>query len=317
MQQDKSKTEEAASGVIYALLAYGLWGFSPIYFKAIHYVPALDVLGHRVIWSAIFLLVLLALRRRLGEIADVLRDFSKLRWLLVSAVLISANWGVYIFSVQSGRILEASLGYYINPLVSVFLGMLFLKESLRPWQWVAIALAGAGTLNLVVSAGVVPWLSLFLAFSFGFYGLVRKAAPVGPLLGLFVETLLVAPVALAWLFWLNATGQGAFGHVDRFTDLMLVAASLVTALPLLWFTNGAKRLPLSTMGMFQYIAPTTQFFLAVFVYGEIFTLAHGVTFGLIWFALGLYTLDVLRVQRKQRAIRRAGPVAVEGGSREQ
>lgn len=301
MQQDN---REAGVGVIYALLAYGLWGFSPIYFKAIHYVPALDVLGHRVIWSALLLAALLGLRRRLGEMFELLRDFARLRWLLVSALLISANWGVYIYSVQSGRILEASLGYYINPLVSVFLGMLFLKETLRPWQWVAIALAAAGTLNMVFSLGVVPWLSLFLAFSFGFYGLVRKAAPVPPLLGLFVETLLVAPVALAYLGWLNARGQGAFGSVDLYTDLMLASASLVTALPLLWFTNAAKRLRLSTVGMFQYIAPTVQFFLAVFAYGEIFTTAHAVTFGLIWFALSLYTFDVVRVQRRSWAWRR-------------
>lgn len=296
---------EAAVGVAYALLAYGLWGFSPLYFKAINYVPALDVLGHRVVWSAVFIAVLLVLRGRLGEVSGLLRDFSRLRWLIVSGLLIAANWGVYIFAVQSGRILEASLGYYINPLVSVFLGMLFLKETLRPWQWVAIVLAAAGTLNLVISAGVVPWLSLFLAFSFGFYGLVRKAAPVPPMLGLFVETLLVTPAALLFLFWLGVQGEGAFGRIDRFTDLMLVAASLVTALPLLWFTNGAKRLRLSTMGLFQYIAPTVQFCLAVFLYGEIFTAAHGITFGLIWFALLIYTTDVLRVQRKSWAWQRA------------
>lgn len=309
MQQDN---REAAIGVGYALLAYGLWGFSPLYFKAIQYVPALDVLGHRVVWSALLLAALLGLRGRLGEILDVLRDFSRLRWLIVSGTLIAANWGMYIFAVQSDRILEASLGYYINPLVSVLLGMLFLKETLRPWQWVAIALAAVGTLNLVISAGVVPWLSLFLAFSFGFYGLVRKAAPVPPLLGLFVETLLVTPAALLFLFWLNTTGEGAFGSIDRFTDLMLIAASLVTALPLLWFTNGAKRLRLSTMGLFQYIAPTVQFCLAVFLYGEIFTTAHAITFGLIWFALMLYTFDVLRVQRKSWTWRRTEQVLIKG-----
>lgn len=310
MQQDN---REAAVGVGYALLAYGLWGFSPIYFKAIDHVPALDVLGHRVVWSALLLAVLLGLRRRLGEIAGVLRDFARLRWLLVSALLISANWGAYIYSVQSDRILEASLGYYINPLVSVFLGMLFLKESLRPWQWLAIALAAAGTLNMALSLGVVPWLSLFLAFSFGFYGLVRKAAPVPPMLGLFVETLLVAPAALAFLAWLDLQGEGSFARIDRYTDFMLVAASLVTALPLLWFTNAAKRLRLSTVGMFQYIAPTVQFFLAVFVYGEIFTIAHAVTFGLIWFALALYTFDVVRVQRRAWAWRRTERTVAKPG----
>lgn len=303
-QQGHQPLGEATIGVAYALLAYGLWGFSPIYFKAIHYVPALDVLGHRVVWSVLLLAVLLGLRRRLGEVAQLLKDFSRLRWLLVSAVLISANWGAYIYSVQSDRILEASLGYYINPLVSVFLGMLFLQETLRPWQWLAIALAAAGTLNMALSLGTVPWLSLFLAFSFGLYGLVRKAAPVPPMLGLFVETLLVMPAALAFLLWLAAQGEGSFARIDVYTDLMLIAASLVTALPLLWFTNAAKRLRLSTIGMFQYIAPTVQFVLAVFVFGEIFTIAHAVTFGMIWFALALYTVDAIRVQRRSWAWRR-------------
>ncbi|HEX7029184.1 MAG TPA: EamA family transporter RarD [Gammaproteobacteria bacterium] len=294
---------ETAAGATYALLAYGLWGFSPIYFKAVDHVPALDVLGHRVVWSAVFLAVLLGFRRQLRELAGILRDFAKLRWLLVSAALISANWGVYIHSIQSDQILAASLGYYINPLVSVFLGMLFLKETLRPWQWVAIVLAAAGTLNLAFNFGTVPWLSLFLAFSFGFYGLVRKAAPVPPLLGLFVETLLAAPAALIFLFWLDAQGEGSFARVNSYTDLMLVASSIFTALPLLWFTNAAKRLRLSTVGMFQYLAPTLNFLLAVFVYGEVFTSVHAVTFGLIWFALALYTADVFRVQRRTWALR--------------
>ena len=308
MQQDN---RVAAVGVVYALLAFGVWGFTPIYFKAIGYVSALDVLGHRVVWSAVFLALLLGLRRKLRELVDVLRDFSRLRWLLVSAIVISANWGVYIYAVQSGRILEASLGYYINPLVSVFLGTAFLQETLRPWQWFAIALAGAGTLNMALNLGAVPWLSLFLAFSFGTYGLVRKAAPVPPLLGLFVETLLVAPLALLFLAWLDVQGEGSFGRIDRYTDLMLVAASLVTALPLLWFTNGAKRLRLSTMGMFQYIAPTVQLVLAVLVYGEVFTATHALTFGLIWFALALYTFDALRAQRHLRALRRTIDAANE------
>lgn len=310
---NSAPASETTTGVVYALLAYGLWGFSPIYFKAIDYVPALDVLGHRVVWSAVFLAILLGLRRQLGKFVAILCDFAQLRWLLVSATLISANWGVYIYSIQSDQILAASLGYYINPLVSVFLGMLFLKETLRPWQWVAIALAAAGTLNLAISVGEVPWLSLFLAFSFGFYGLVRKAAPVPPLLGLFVETLLAAPVALIFLFWLDAKGEGSFARMNLYTDLMLVAASIFTALPLLWFTNAAKRLRLSTVGMFQYIAPTLNFLLAVFVYGEIFTAMHAITFGLIWFALALYTADAFRLQRRSWAWRteRAGDNRVE------
>lgn len=294
------ENRETATGVTYALLAYGLWGFSPIYFKLVDHVGALDVLAHRVVWSVVLLVVLLGLRGRLRAVLPVLRDFSQLRWLLVSAAIISVNWGIYIYSVQSGRILEASLGYYINPLVSVLLGLVFLKETLRRWQAVAVLLATAGTLNLVLGLGAIPWLSLILAFSFGFYGLVRKSAPVAPLVGLFVETLLVLPVALVFLAWLARTGQGSFGNVDRFTDLMLVAAGLVTALPLLWFTNAAKRLRLSTLGMFQYLAPTVQLGLAVGLYGEHFSVTHAVTFALIWLALAVYTADALRVQRLHR-----------------
>lgn len=295
--------KETTLGVIYALLCYGLWGITPIYFKAVQHVPAMELLAHRVIWSGVFLALLLWLRRRFHELRPLLFDFRQLRWLLVSAALISLNWGVYIYTVHSNQILQASLGYYINPLVSVLLGMLFLQERLRPLQWVAIVLAAGGTLNLAITYGVVPWLSLILAFSFGFYGLVRKMAPAGPLVGLLVETLLVAPVALAYMAWLEADGAAKFLHVDLYTDLMLAAAALVTALPLLWFTNGAKRLRLSTMGLFQYIAPTGQFLLAVFLYGEIFTVAHGVTFALIWLALLLYTGDMWRVQRRSWALR--------------
>src|SRR5690606_4484302 len=294
------ENRETATGVIYALLAYGLWGFSPIYFTAIDHVGALDVLGHRVVWSVVLLVVLLGLRGRLREILPLLRDFARMRWLLVSAAIISVNWGIYIYAVQSGRILEASLGYYINPLVSILLGLLFLRETLRRWQLVAVLLATAGTLNLVLGQGAVPWLSLALAFSFGFYGLVRKSAPVAPLVGLFVETLLVLPVALVFLFWIEQQGQGSFGNVDAYTDVMLIAAGLVTALPLLWFTNAAKRLRLSTLGMFQYLAPTVQLVLAVGFYGEHFSATHAVAFALIWLALAVYTADALRVQRAHR-----------------
>ncbi|MDX1455833.1 MAG: EamA family transporter RarD [Gammaproteobacteria bacterium] len=292
--------DETRTGVMYALLCYGLWGFTPLYFKAIDYVPALEMLAHRVVWSAVFLAILLWLKGRFHEIRPLVTDFSQLRWLLVSSLLISANWGLYIYTVMSGQILQASLGYYINPLVSVLLGMLFLKEGLRPVQWLAVLLAVGGTLNLAISYGEVPWLALALAFSFGFYGLVRKMAPAGPLVGLLVETLLVTPIALLYLAWLAEQGSGLFLAKDTYTDGMLLAAAFVTALPLLWFTNGAKRLRLSTMGLFQYIAPTMQFLLAVWLFKETFTVAHGVTFVLIWSALLIYTGDILRMQARLR-----------------
>ncbi len=290
--------KETTVGVIYALLCYGLWGLTPIYWKAIEYVPAQELLAQRVVWSALFLAGLLLIMGRFHELKPILVDFRRLRWLMLSAALISVNWGTYIWTVESGHIMQASLGYYINPLVSVLLGRVVLQERSRPLQWAAIALAAAGTLNLAFSYGVVPWLSFILAFSFGFYGLVRKMAPAGPMVGLLVETLLIGPVALGYLGWLHHHGAGHFGNGDRFTDLMLAASALVTALPLLWFTNGAKRLRLSTMGLFQYIAPTGQLLLAVLVYGEVFTRAYAMTFALIWFALALYTFDTVRVQRR-------------------
>lgn len=295
--------KETTVGVIYALLSYGLWGLTPIYWKAIEYVPAQTLLAQRVVWSCVFLAGLLWITGRFRELVPILRDFRRLRWLVISAALISVNWGTYIYTVESGHIVQASLGYYINPLVSVLLGRMVLHERSRPLQWVAIALAGAGTLNLALSYGVVPWLSLVLAFSFGFYGLVRKMAPAGPMVGLLVETVLIAPIALVYLGWLQANGTASFGHIDRFTDVMLGASALVTAVPLLWFTNGAKRLRLSTMGLFQYIAPTGQLLLAVLVYDESFTRAYAMTFALIWFALALYTFDTVRVQRRSWAWR--------------
>lgn len=290
---------------MYALAAYGFWGFSPIYFKWVQHVPALEVLGHRVIWSMLLLLVLLWLGRRWSDLRLVLFNFSQLRWLLLSAALISVNWLIYIFAIQDNRILEASLGYYINPLVSVLLGMLFFRETLRRTQVIAILLAAAGTAWLTFGYGSLPWVSLALALTFAFYGLVRKLAPAGPMVGLFVETLLVAPIALLYLGWLDAAGQATLFHTGWRMDLTLIGAGIVTTLPLLWFTNGAKRLPLSAMGLFQYLAPSLQFLLAVFLYGETFTRTHAISFGLIWLALVIYSTDTVRVHRRQRVLRDA------------
>lgn len=304
-----TQEKETATGLLYALACYSFWGFSPIYFKLVNYVPSMEVLGHRVVWSALMLAALLWLRRRWGEFGRVIRDFREMRWLLVSAVLITFNWGTYIYTVQSGQILEASLGYYINPLVSVLLGVLFLNEQMRRWQFVSLALATVATLYLALDFGEVPWLALMLAFSFGFYGLVRKMAPAAPLVGLFVETLLVAPLALLYLGWLAGEGSGHFAAHGWYTDLMLVAAGLVTMLPLLWFTNAAKRLRLATIGFFQYLAPTLQLLLAVMFYGEVFTRTHAVTFALIWTALGIYSLDAWRVHRRLRKLRNTAAIA--------
>lgn len=283
-------------GLVPALLAYVAWGFFPVYFHALTGVPALEVLAHRVLWSVVLLALATPL---LGRWATTLHALGpEKRWLMVtSAVLIAANWGTYIWAVQAHRVLQASLGYFVNPLVSVLLGVAFLRERLRPGQRWAIAIAGAGVLWLVIDRGELPWLPVTLALSFGLYGFVRKRAGVDAIGGLLAETAILAPAALALVGLRARAGVGAFGH-DLPTTALLVAAGPVTAVPLVWFALGVRSLPLSTVGILQYVTPTLQFLLAVALYHEPFTRAHAVTFGCIWAALALYTWDTLQAARR-------------------
>lgn len=284
-------------GVAYGLAAYLWWGFIPLYFKAVASVPPLEVLAHRVLWSLVFLGLILWARGRQRDFRRVLRDRRSLGLLAVTTVLIAVNWLVFIWAVFNNRLLEASLGYFINPLVNVLLGFLFLRERLRLWQTLAVALAGLGVIWLAVGSGTMPWIALVLAASFGTYGLLRKIArPDGPV-GLAVETLLLAPVALGWLWWSSHQGTLVFGERGWGLSLLLMAGGPITALPLVWFAEGARRLRYATIGFLQYIAPSLQFLLAVAVFGEAFTAAHAVSFGLIWAALLLYTLDTMRSLR--------------------
>ena len=278
-------------GVASALGCFGLWGAFPIYFKLLGHVPALEVLAHRVLWSAVLLLGLVLAQGQWSALRAEFRNRRRLRFYLVTALLISGNWLLYIWAVQHGRILEASLGYYINPLVNVLLGVLVLHERLNPRQWAAIALAVGGVLVLVVGHGVLPWISLTLALSFGSYGLLRKKAGHAATLGLCMETVLLTPVALLFLAILAARGAGALGAVDRPTDLLLLAAGPVTVVPLLLFLQATRLLRLSTVGLIQYLTPTLQFLLAVALYREPFTLIHWAAFGFIWLALVLYSAD--------------------------
>lgn len=282
-------------GLASALLAFVVWGFFPIYFKAVTHVPALEVLAHRVVWSVILLAIATPLLGRWATAREALGP-RKRHLVAASALLIAANWGTYIWAVQAGRVLQASLGYYVNPLVSVLLGVVFLRERLRPYQTAAIVLAGLGVVVLVVDRGELPWLPLTLALSFGLYGLVRKRAGVDAVGGLLAETALLAPLALGLVAVLAARGEGAFGAGAR-TSLLLAAAGPVTAIPLVWFALGVRSLPLSTVGLLQYVTPTLQFLLAVLVYREPFTRAYGVAFGFIWGALALYSWDAFRAAR--------------------
>lgn len=285
-------------GILLASSAYLIWGLSPIYWKAVEQAPTGQQLAHRIVWCALMLGALLTLQRRWREARQVLRS-RRVRWmLLASTVLIATNWLIYLWSVATERILQASLGYFINPLVTVLLGVVFLRERLRRSQGIAIFLASLGVLILTVRLGELPWISLVLALSFAFYSLVRKQVQAGPEVGLFVETLLLSPFMLAYLALAETAGTGAFGHGGLTLDLLLVAAGAITAAPLLLFTHGARRLPLATVGFLQYLAPCLQFLLAVAVYGEPFTLSHLAAFLFIWTALVIFSWDTWKQTRK-------------------
>ncbi len=299
--ETRPSRSEAGKGVAFAIAAYGFWGLNPIYFKAVAHVPAVEVLAHRVVWSVLFLVVLVAMIRTWGRLAAALRDRRTLLMLALSTLVISGNWLIYIWAITVERVLETSLGYYINPLISVLLGVLVLRERLGLWQGVAVALAAAGVLNLALGVGGFPWVALSLALTFGVYGLIRKTVAVGSIEGLLIETAIMLPAALAYLVYLALSGAGRFAAGDLGTDLLLFLCGAVTMLPLIWFTSAARRLRLSTVGFFQYIAPTCHFLLAVFAFGEPFTSTHLVTFLLIWTAVGIYTAQSLADLRRAAA----------------
>ncbi len=284
-------------GVIYAVAAFLIWGISPIYWKALRSVPALEIILHRIVWSFFLLVPLVIIMQRWQEFISVFKNLRTLLILLFTAIIVGGNWLLYIWAVNTDRLLQASLGYYINPLVNVVLGMVFLKEKLRPPQIVAVVLATAGVLYLTLYYGEFPWIALALAVSFGLYGLIRKVAPVGSVVGLAVETLLLSIPALVYIYHLDRLGQGSIFRVSLKLDLMLMGCSVVTALPLLFFTLGARRLYLSTMGLLQYLAPSCMFVLAVFLFREPFASAQVVTFILIWAALAIYSTDSVRYYR--------------------
>jgi chloramphenicol-sensitive protein RarD len=286
--------------VAYAAGAYLIWGVFPLYFRALDGIPPLEVLAHRIAWSAAFLVALVTARRSWPEVSRQLRAPGTLPRLAVSALLISGNWLIYIWAVNAEHVLDASLGYFVNPLVSVLLGVLFLREPLSRRQLVAVALAAAGVLALVVRVGHVPWIALSLALSFGLYGLVRKGTRVDAAAGLLGEVGVLLPLALAYLGLVAARGESHLGAGATRTAL-LVAIGAVTAVPLMWFAVAVRRLRLATIGILQYVNPTMQFGIAVLVFGEPFTPAHRVAFGCIWAALAIYTSDVVASGRRGRA----------------
>lgn len=289
------------SGLVYALMCYGAWGVFPAYWKLLRHVPPQQILAHRILWSMVFLLLILIWRRQ-SLFITYLRTPRTVVYLLLTSLLIGGNWYTYIWAVNNNHIVDSSLGYYINPIVNILLGVVFLREKLSRIQVWALGFAFAGVAYLTWHYGRLPVISLVLAFSFGFYGLLRKKANLASMPGLMVETLLLTPLALWYLWHMNTQGQGSFLHSGFTTDLFLIIGGVVTALPLFWFGIAATRIPLSTLGFIQYLAPTMQLLIGVFMFGEPFNQAYVITFSLVWTGLGIYSYNLLKGIRGKKAV---------------
>lgn len=292
--------KDTTKGVLFGLGAYSMWGGFPLFFALFDAVPAFEVLIHRIIWSCVFLAVIISLLRRWSSVRAAFRAPKRLGWVFGCAVLIALNWGVYIYAVESRQVLQASLGYFLTPLVNVALGMLFLKERLQRWQSVAVLLAAMGILLQLVWLGTLPLLTLVLAGSFGTYGLLRKQVPLDGLTGLFVETMLLLPLGLLAFAWLSHTGDSNFAQESYLTAL-LVASGILTAIPLLLFAGAARRLRLATVGFLMYINPSLQFVIALLVFKEPLHSVELVSFIVIWSALALYSWSSWHYRERESA----------------
>jgi len=291
------------AGLLYGLGAYAIWGVLPLYFKLLSEVSATEIVAHRIIWSLVFLALLATAWRRWNAIRAAFASRRVMGAMALTALLIAINWLIYIWAVINGHVLAGSLGYYLNPLVNVLLGVAILKERLTRAQIGAVFLAGAGVALLALRAGGDLWISLSLALSFGLYGFVRKIAPVDALEGLAIETAILTPASIGWILVLEMQATGGFGAYAASTEILLVVGGAVTAMPLLLFNAAAKRLPYSTLGFLQYLAPTLQFLLAVAAFGEPFTRAHALCFGAIWAALAIFAWEGVRIGRaRSRAV---------------
>jgi chloramphenicol-sensitive protein RarD len=288
-------------GILYAASAYALWGIFPLYFKALQDVPPMQIMVHRIVWSFVFVLIVLACRRQWKWIGETVRRPKVIAGFAASAVLLSTNWFIYIWAVNNGRVVDSSLGYFINPLVNILLGFVLLRERLRIGQWCAIAIAAAGVLWLTWQTGHPPWIGLALALTFGSYGLLRKTAALGPLEGLSLETLLLFPFAFGYLALLTVDHQNAFLAASTSSQWLLAAAGPITAIPLLLFAAGARRISMATLGILQYIGPSLQLLIGVLVYHEPFSGNRLLGFAVIWSALAVYTLEGLWRTRAGRA----------------
>ncbi len=291
------------TGLLYGLAAYVWWGLMPLYFAEVLTVPPLEMLAHRIVWSLVLLVILVTMAGRWSDIRRCFRSRPTLQLLLATTVLLALNWLAYIYSATQRRLVQASLGYFILPLVSIVLGMVFLGERLRGLQWLAVSLATAGVLILIVHGGEVPWIALTIAISFSLYGLLRKRVGVDGLAGLTVETLLLTPLAAGYLLWLAQRGTGQMGQESRQLDGLLLLSGLVTTVPLYCFGEAARRLPMTTLGFFQYLSPSLQLILAVTLLRETFGPVQQASFGLIWTALAVFTIASLRMRSREQATR--------------
>ncbi|WP_139685931.1 EamA family transporter RarD [Vibrio tasmaniensis] len=296
-QEEQQRTRQ---GVLLAVAAYTMWGIAPIYFKSLSEVSPFEILSHRVVWSFFLLAFLLHMSRGWRKVRDTLTSKPKMLYLVATSILVGANWLIFIWAVNSNHMLDASLGYYINPLINVLLGMFFLGERLRKIQWFAVSLAAIGVIIQLIAFGSVPIVAIALAFSFGFYGLLRKKVSLEAQTGLFIETLVMLPIAATYLLFIADSATSDFSMNPMQLNLLLVAAGVITTVPLLCFTGAATRLKLSTLGFFQYIGPSLMFLLAVLIYGEAFTSDKAITFAFIWGALVIFSFDGLRNNKKNK-----------------
>ncbi|NOX70642.1 MAG: EamA family transporter RarD [Gammaproteobacteria bacterium] len=289
----ESDDEKLRNGLISALIAYFIWGFLPVYFKIVQTVPALEMLAYRIVWAVPFGAIIVLYRRQFPEVKRALTHPRTLLFLLLSAAFVSVNWFLYIVTIQRNEVFQASLGYYINPLMYVLVGVVFLGEKLRRFQAIAVFLAATGVAVLTISSGQFPWIAITLAISFTVYGVIRKQIVVGAIAGLFIETLFIVPFAIVYIAWLSGAQVSAMTSAGHSMVLLIALSGPLTVLPLLFFALAARRLPLTTLGMMQFLAPTLNFGVAVY-YGEVLTAAHMVCFAFIWVAISLFVFDAWR-----------------------
>lgn len=293
------------AGVIYAVASYGLWGILPLYWKLVDSVFPIEILANRIVWAFVFTIIIIAVTKQWHELKAIVRDKKQMFYIFMASILITINWGLYIWAVNSNRILDASLGYYINPLLAVVLGMLIFKEKLNWWTGSALIIATIGVIIKTLQYGKIPWISLALAVSFGLYSAIKKSVKANSIVGMTLETAIVTPIAAAYIVSRHVNGIGAFETKGTLVILLLIGAGVATAVPLLLFASGARRLPLSLLGFTQYISPTISLIIGIFVYHESFTVVDMIGFCFIWAALAMYSFSQISLVKSPKNVKQA------------